>query len=316
MKFKVFVDGQHGTTGLKIHQMLENRDEIELLTIEEKDKKNIQRRKELLNGADLVFLCLPDDAAKESVSLIENDSVKVIDASTAHRTNPDWVYGIPELTSKQRDKIKYSKRVCVPGCHASGLIVSMKPLFKNKILSKNHKLICHSITGFSGGGSSMINEYENGSFEVFGGQRPYALGLNHKHLPEMKYILKINKAPIFTPSVGNFKQGMLVISYIEKKKLKKQLSKEALIRVYQEYYNNESFIKVIENTDEYLENGFLNPMRCNNTNSLEISVYDNKTDLVVISRLDNLGKGASGAAIQCMNIMLGLEEKKGLEIKL
>ncbi|MFV7790227.1 N-acetyl-gamma-glutamyl-phosphate reductase [Aliarcobacter lanthieri] len=316
MKFKVFVDGQHGTTGLKIHQMLENRDEIELLTIEEKDKKNIQRRKELLNGADLVFLCLPDDAAKESVSLIENDSVKVIDASTAHRTNPDWVYGIPELTSKQRDKIKYSKRVCVPGCHASGLIVSMKPLFKNKILSKNHKLICHSITGFSGGGSSMINEYENGSFEVFGGQRPYALGLNHKHLPEMKYVLKINKAPIFTPSVGNFKQGMLVISYIEKKKLKKQLSKEALIRVYQEYYNNESFIKVIENTDEYLENGFLNPMRCNNTNSLEISVYDNKTDLVVISRLDNLGKGASGAAIQCMNIMLGLEEKKGLEIKL
>ncbi|QKF59526.1 N-acetyl-gamma-glutamyl-phosphate reductase [Aliarcobacter lanthieri] len=316
MKFKVFVDGQHGTTGLKIHQMLENRDEIELLTIEEKDKKNIQRRKELLNSADLVFLCLPDDAAKESVSLIENDSVKVIDASTAHRTNPDWVYGIPELTSKQRDKIKYSKRVCVPGCHASGLIVSMKPLFKNKILSKNHKLICHSITGFSGGGSSMINEYENGSFEVFGGQRPYALGLNHKHLPEMKYVLKINKAPIFTPSVGNFKQGMLVISYIEKKKLRKQLSKEALIRVYQEYYNNESFIKVIENTDEYLENGFLNPMRCNNTNSLEISVYDNKTDLVVISRLDNLGKGASGAAIQCMNIMLGLEEKKGLEIKL
>ncbi|WP_418178783.1 N-acetyl-gamma-glutamyl-phosphate reductase [Aliarcobacter lanthieri] len=316
MKFKVFVDGQHGTTGLKIHQMLENRDEIELLTIEEKDKKNIKRRKELLNSADLVFLCLPDDAAKESVSLIENDSVKVIDASTAHRTNPDWVYGIPELTSKQRDKIKYSKRVCVPGCHASGLIVSMKPLFKNKILSKNHKLICHSITGFSGGGSSMINEYENGSFEVFGGQRPYALGLNHKHLPEMKYVLKINKAPIFTPSVGNFKQGMLVISYIEKKKLRKQLSKEALIRVYQEYYNNESFIKVIENTDEYLENGFLNPMRCNNTNSLEISVYDNKTDLVVISRLDNLGKGASGAAIQCMNIMLGLEEKKGLEIKL
>ncbi|WP_419677531.1 N-acetyl-gamma-glutamyl-phosphate reductase [Aliarcobacter lanthieri] len=316
MKFKVFVDGQHGTTGLKIHQMLENRDEIELLTIEEKDKKNIQRRKELLNSSDLVFLCLPDDAAKESVSLIENDSVKVIDASTAHRTNPDWVYGIPELTSKQRDKIKYSKRVCVPGCHASGLIVSMKPLFKNKILSKNHKLICHSITGFSGGGSSMINEYENGSFEVFGGQRPYALGLNHKHLPEMKYVLKINKAPIFTPSVGNFKQGMLVISYIEKKKLRKQLSKEALIRVYQEYYNNESFIKVIENTDEYLENGFLNPMRCNNTNSLEISVYDNKTDLVVISRLDNLGKGASGAAIQCMNIMLGLEEKKGLEIKL
>ena len=140
MKFKVFVDGQHGTTGLKIHEILEKRDEIELLEIEEKDKKNIEKRKELLNSADLVFLCLPDDAAIESVSLIENENVKVIDASTAHRTNPSWVYGIPELTSKQRDKIKNSKRVCVPGCHASGLIISMKPLFRDKKIKKNHKL--------------------------------------------------------------------------------------------------------------------------------------------------------------------------------
>ncbi len=314
MKFKVFVDGQHGTTGLKIHEMLENRDEIELLTINEEEKKDINKRKELLNSADLVFLCLPDVASKESVSLINNENVKVIDASTAHRTNPTWVYGIPEITSKQREKIKKSKRVCVPGCHASGLIVAMKPLFRNKILSKNHKLICHSITGYSGGGSSMINDYETGSFEVFGGQRPYALGLNHKHLPEMKYVLKINKAPIFTPSVGNFKQGMLVISYIEKEKMKKRLSRDELIKIYKDYYKDEIFIKVIDNNDEYLDNGFLNPMKCNNTNSLEISIYENKTDLVIISRLDNLGKGASGAAVQCMNIMLGLEEKKGLQI--
>lgn len=316
MKFKVFVDGQHGTTGLKIHEMLALRDELELLTIDEKDKKNKEKRAELLNSADLVFLCLPDDASKESVGLITNENVKVIDASTAHRTNPSWVYGIPELTSKQRDKIKTSKRVCVPGCHASGLIVAMKPLFKNKILSKNHKLICHSITGYSGGGTQMINDYENDSFENIGAQRPYALGLNHKHLPEMKYVLKINKAPIFTPSVGNFKQGMLVMSYIEKSSMKKPLNKDELIKVYKNYYSDEIFIKIIENNDEYLENGFLNPMRCNNTNSIEISVYENKTDLVVISRLDNLGKGASGAAVQCMNIMLGLEERKGLEIKL
>ena len=316
MKFKVFVDGQHGTTGLKIHEMLALRDELELLTIEKKKKKNKEKRAELLNSADLVFLCLPDDASKESVGLITNENVKVIDASTAHRTNPSWVYGIPELTSKQRDKIKTSKRVCVPGCHASGLIVAMKPLFKNKILSKNHKLICHSITGYSGGGTQMINDYENGSFENIGAQRPYALGLNHKHLPEMKYVLKINKAPIFTPSVGNFKQGMLVMSYIEKSSMKKPLNKDELIKVYKNYYSDEIFIKIIENNDEYLENGFLNPMRCNNTNSIEISVYENKTDLVVISRLDNLGKGASGAAVQCMNIMLGLEERKGLEIKL
>ncbi|MEN5386912.1 N-acetyl-gamma-glutamyl-phosphate reductase [Aliarcobacter skirrowii] len=316
MKFKVFVDGQHGTTGLKIHEMLALRDELELLTIDEKDKKNKEKRAELLNNADLVFLCLPDDASKESVGLITNENVKVIDASTAHRTNPSWVYGIPELTSKQRDKIKTSKRVCVPGCHASGLIVAMKPLFKNKILSKNHKLICHSITGYSGGGTQMINDYENGSFENIGAQRPYALGLNHKHLPEMKYVLKIKKAPIFTPSVGNFKQGMLVMSYIEKSSMKKPLNKDELIKVYKNYYSDEIFIKVIENNDEYLENGFLNPMKCNNTNSIEISVYENKTDLVIISRLDNLGKGASGAAVQCMNIMLGLEERKGLEIKL
>src|SRR5574344_584529 len=275
MKFKVFVDGQHGTTGLKIHELLEKRDEIELLEIDEKDKKNIEKRKELLNSADLVFLCLPDDAAIESVSLIENENVKVIDASTAHRTNPSWVYGIPELTSKQRDKIKNSKRVCVPGCHASGLIISMKPLFRNKILGKNHKLI-----------------------------------------PEMKYILKTNKAPIFTPSVGNFKQGMLVMSYIEKKSMKKATNREELIKVYKDYYADELFIKIVENNDEYLENGFLNPMRCNNTNSIEVSIYENNTDLVIISRLDNLGKGASGAAIQCMNIMLGLEERKGLEKKL
>lgn len=316
MKFKVFVDGQHGTTGLKIHELLNSRDEIELLKIAQKDKKDINKRAELLNSADLVFLCLPDDASRESVSLITNENVKVIDASTAFRTDKNWVYGIPELTSKQRDKIKNSKRVCVPGCHASGLIMAMKPLIKNKIISKNHKLICHSITGYSGGGLQMINDYENGDFEVIGGQRPYALSLNHKHLPEMKHILKLKEAPLFTPSVGNFKQGMLVISYLVKKDLKKKVTKDDLIKLYQQYYLNESFVKIIENNDEYLENGFLNPQRCNNTNSIEISVYENSTDLVVISRLDNLGKGASGAAIQCMNIMLGLEEKKGLEIKI
>lgn len=316
MKFKIFVDGQHGTTGLKIHEMLKSRDEIELLSIKEEDKKDIEKRKELLNSADLVFLCLPDEAAKESVSLITNENVKVIDASTAHRTNKEWVYGIPELTQKQRLKIKTSKRVCVPGCHASGMIIAMKPLIKNKIISKKHKLICHSITGYSGGGSSMIKEYENGSFEVFGGQRPYALALNHKHLPEMKYVLDLKKAPFFTPSVGNFKQGMLVMNYLIKEDLKKKINRTELLKIYKDYYQNESFIKIVENNENYLENGFLNPQSCNNTNSIEISIYENKTDLLIISRLDNLGKGASGAAIQCMNIMLGLEEKKGLEIKI
>jgi len=316
MKFKIFVDGQHGTTGLKIHELLKNRDEIELLKIEEKDKKDKKIKEEFLNTADLVFLCLPDEASKESVALIKNENVKVIDASTAHRTNEDWVYGIPELTKKQRDKIKNSKRVCVPGCHASGLIVAMKPLIKNKIISKKQKLICHSITGFSGGGQAMINDYKNSSFEIIGAQRPYSLNLNHKHLPEMKHILKLKEAPLFTPSVGNFEQGMLVINYLAKNDLKQEVDRKDLITLYQQYYKDEIFIKIVENNEEYLENGFLNPMRCNNTNSLEISVYENENDLVIISRLDNLGKGASGAAIQCMNIMLGLEERKGLVIKI
>ncbi|AXX92703.1 N-acetyl-gamma-glutamyl-phosphate reductase [Malaciobacter molluscorum LMG 25693] len=315
MKFKIFVDGQYGTTGLKIHEMLENRDEIELLTINEEDKKNDEVKKELLNSADLVFLCLPDAASKHSVSLITNDKVKVIDASTAHRTNPQWVYGIPELTSTQREKIKNSNRVCVPGCHASGLIIAMKPLLEKGILPKSQKLICHSITGFSGGGSTMIDDYENGSFDEVGGQRPYALALNHKHLPEMKYMLDLQEAPLFTPSIGNFKQGMLVMSYLVKKDFLFSASRDELINLYKDYYKGENFINIIEENEQYLDNGLLNPMKCNNTNTLEISVYENETDMVVISRLDNLGKGASGAAVQCMNIMLGIDEKQGLKSK-
>lgn len=313
MKYKIFVDGQHGTTGLKIHNMLEKREDIELLTIKEEDKKNINKRKELLNSADLVFLCLPDDASKEAISFISNDKVKVIDASSAHRTNPSWTYGIPELTPKKRDEIKKSLRVCVPGCHASGLIIAMKPLIINGILEKSQKIICHSITGYSGGGKAMIDDYENGNFETIGAQRPYSLGLNHKHLPEMKYVLELEEAPLFTPSVGNFKQGMLVISYLSKKDLKKIKTRKEILDLYKEYYKNETFINIVENNESYLDSGLLNPMKCNNTNSLEISVYENENDMVIISRLDNLGKGASGAAVQCMNIMLGLEETKGLK---
>ncbi|RXK01123.1 N-acetyl-gamma-glutamyl-phosphate reductase [Arcobacter sp. CECT 8986] len=315
MKFKIFVDGQYGTTGLKIHEMLENREEIELLTINEEDKKNDEVKKQLLNSADLVFLCLPDAASKHSVSLISNEKVKVIDASTAHRTNPLWTYGVPELTPTQREKIKNSNRVCVPGCHASGLIIAMKPLVEKEILSKSHKLICHSITGFSGGGRGMIDDYENGKFDDIGGQRPYALALNHKHLPEMKYMLDLEEAPLFTPSVGNFKQGMLVMSYLVKKDFKTKATRDDLIKLYKDYYKGEDFINIIEENEEYLDSGLLNPMKCNNTNTLEISLYENQTDMVVISRLDNLGKGASGAAVQCMNIMLGLDEKQGLNLR-
>lgn len=191
----------------------------------------------------------------------------------------------------------------------------MKPLLEKGILPKSQKLICHSITGFSGGGSTMIDDYENGSFDEVGGQRPYALALNHKHLPEMKYMLDLQEAPLFTPSIGNFKQGMLVMSYLVKKDFLFSASRDELINLYKDYYKGENFINIIEENEQYLDNGLLNPMKCNNTNTLEISVYENETDMVVISRLDNLGKGASGAAVQCMNIMLGIDEKQGLKSK-
>lgn len=314
MKYKIFVDGQFGTTGLKIHEMLDGRDELEVLTIQEKDKKDLKLKQRLLNQADLVFLCLPDEASRESVALITNHTTKVIDASTAHRIQSEWTYGIAELNPNQRANIQKSKRVCVPGCHATGFIMAINPLIQNNIISKKQKLICNSITGYSGGGRGLINLYEMPeNKEKFESQRPYALNLNHKHLPEIKYILGLKTAPLFTPSVGNFAQGMLVVSYLIKDELLQKVSKQEILKLYQKYYKNEKFVKIIDDDIKYLDEGFLDAIRCNNTNRIEISVYENEDYIVVISRLDNLGKGASGAAVQNMNIMLELEEDLGLE---
>jgi len=314
MKYKIFVDGQFGTTGLKIHEMLDGREDLEILTIQKKDKKDLTVKQNLINQADLVFLCLPDVASRESVKLITNDTTKVIDASTAHRTLNDWTYGIAELNLNQRENIKNSKRVCVPGCHATGFIMAINPLIENNIISKKQKLICHSITGYSGGGKGLIDIYEaEGNKDKFQSQRPYALKLDHKHLPEMKYILGLDTPPLFTPSVGNFSQGMLVMSYLIKDELHQNILKKDILKLYQEYYKDESFVKIIEDDIEYLDEGFLDAMKCNNTNRIEISIYENEDYMVIISRLDNLGKGASGAAVQNMNIMLGLDENLGLQ---
>jgi len=294
--------------------MLEGRNELEVLTISEENKKDLTIKKKFLNEADLVFLCLPDEASKESVKLITNSNTKVVDASTAHRTQFDWSYGIPELNDIQREKIRNSKRVCVPGCHATGFIMAMNPLLEKGIVTKSQKLICHSITGYSGGGKGLIDIYEiAGNKDKFLSQRPYALTLSHKHLPEMKYILGLDTAPLFTPSVGNFYQGMLVMSYLIKDELVKRVSKKELLELYKNYYKDEPFVKIIEDDIDYLDEGFLDAMKCNNTNIIEISVYENEDYMVVISRLDNLGKGASGAAVQNMNIMLELDEKLGLK---
>jgi N-acetyl-gamma-glutamyl-phosphate reductase len=314
MKYKIFVDGQFGTTGLKIHEMLANRDDLKILTIEEEDKKDIEVKKQLLNEADLVFLCLPDDASRESMKLITDNTTKVIDASTAHRTNSAWTYGIPELNPNQRENIKNSKRVCVPGCHATGFIMAMNPLIEKGVIAKNKKIICHSITGYSGGGKGLIDIYEAPeNKDKFQSQRPYALNLDHKHLPEIQYTLGLEFPPLFTPSAGNFKQGMLVKSYLIKDELQKNVSKADVIELYKTYYRDEQFVKIIDAEIEYLDDGFLDAMKCNDTNRIEISVYENEHYMVVISRLDNLGKGASGAAVQNMNIMLNLDESLGLE---
>jgi len=315
MKYKIFVDGQYGTTGLKIHEMLSGRDELEILKIAEKEKKHPEIKQELLNQADLVFLCLPDTASRETMQYITDRKTKVIDASTAHRTNREWTYGIPELNPLQREKIKNSSRVCVPGCHATGFIMAMNPLIENYIVSKDQKLICHSITGYSGGGKGMINSYEDPqNFDKVNAQRPYALNLEHKHLPEMQYILGLKTPPLFTPSVGNFKQGMLVMSYLIKDELISNAAGQDIIELYKTYYKDNTFVKIIENSVEYLDEGFLNAKACNNTNRIEISLYENRDYIVIISCLDNLGKGASGAAVQNMNIMLGLDENLGLKI--
>jgi len=314
VKYKIFVDGQFGTTGLKIHEMLKSRNDLELLVIEEKDKKNIKVKQDLMNQADLVFLCLPDVAAKKSVKLITSTKTKVIDASTAHRTKVDWTYGIPELNIDQRELIKHSNRVCVPGCHATGFIMAINPLIENNIISKNQKLICHSITGYSGGGKALIDIYESAeNKDKFKSQRPYALNFDHKHLPEMKYVLGLDTSPLFMPSVGSFHQGMLVMSYLVKDDLLNEVSKKNIIQMYKSYYKNDVFVKIIEDNIEYLDEGLLDAMKCNNTNRIEISIYENNEYMIVISRLDNLGKGASGAAIQNMNIMLGLDENLGLK---
>ncbi len=315
MKHKIFVDGQFGTTGLKIHEMLNGRDELEILKIAEKEKKNPEIKQELLNQADLVFLCLPDTASKETMQFITDNRTKVIDASTAHRTNREWTYGIPELNPLQREKIKNSSRVCVPGCHATGFIMALNPLIENNIVSKDQKLICHSITGYSGGGRGMIDVYEDPeNFDKVNSQRPYALNLDHKHLPEIQYVLGLETPPLFTPSVGNFKQGMLVMSYLVKDQLPAKVSGQKILEMYTKYYKNNAFVKIIENTVEYLDEGCLDAKACNNTNRIEISLYENPDYIVIISRLDNLGKGASGAAVQNMNIMLGLDENLGLNI--
>ncbi len=314
MKKTVFIDGQHGTVGLKIHERLNGRKDIELIEIPVEKRKDPDAKQKLLNEADIVFLCLPDDAARESVSLIINKSVCVIDGSTAHRVTEGWVYGLPELKKEQRTLIKNSKRIVVPGCHATGFISILYPLVSKGIVAPDYPITSHAIAGYSGGGKSMIVDYESeGVSDDIKNPRPYSLALNHKHIPEMTKIVGLAQPPLFSPTVVNVYNGEIISIPLVVRYLKKQLSAEDIRAVLAEYYAGERFIKVMPYPpDDYLKDGFLTFTDCNGTNNLEIFVFGDKGRVLLSARFDNLGKGSSGTAVQDMNLVLGLPEDTGL----
>lgn len=315
MKKTVFVDGQHGTTGLRLRERLNGRKDIEVIDIPEDKRKDTATRQKLLNEADIVFLCLPDDAARESVGLITNDGVRVIDGSTAHRVAEGWVYGLPELKKEQRELIKKSRRVTVPGCHATSFILMLYPLVARGIVSPEYPVTCHAIAGYSGGGRSMISDYANENAPDYVRKpRPYSLALNHKHLPEMTKITGLAKPPVFAPTVVDVYNGEIVSIPLVADSLEKRLSAADIHEILAEYYAGEPFVKVMPYPpDDHLKNGFLTFTDCNGTNNLEIFVFGNEGRILLAARYDNLGKGASGAAVQNMNLMLGLPEITGLE---
>jgi len=315
MKTKIFIDGSEGTTGLRIFERFKGRDDIELLTISSELRKDINERKRLINESDITFLCLPDDAARESVSLVENENVRIIDASTAHRTAEGWVYGFPELNSTQRDKIKEGKRISVPGCHATGLISLAYPLVSSGILPSDYPISAFSVTGYSGGGKKMISEYTDSNRLVeYDAPRGYALGQQHKHLKEMKKVVGLSREPLFSPIVADYYSGMVVSLPLYTEYLKDKTTPEQVHEFFTNYYANQSFIKVMPLGSEEKIGGFISGNVCSGWDGMNIYVTGNSDRILLISQFDNLGKGASGAAIQCLNVLLGCEEDKGLHI--
>ena len=305
---KVFIDGSAGTTGLRIAERLQQRKDIELIKLTEENRKDINARKEALNNADVAFLCLPDKASIEAVSLMENENTVLLDTSTAHRTNDDWAYGFPELSNEHKEKIKNSKRIAVPGCHASGFIALIYPLIEKGVLPKDALLSCFSLTGYSGGGKNMIAEYEAEDRDnLLGAPRQYGIAQMHKHLPEMSKICGIENAPAFIPVVADFYSGMEVTIPLFASQV--NASAEEIKAIYKEKYTG-PIVKFVEDFDE---NGFVSANKLSFNDGMEISVSGNSDRILLIARYDNLGKGASGAAIECMNIVLGVDETTGLD---
>ncbi|MFR8072807.1 MAG: N-acetyl-gamma-glutamyl-phosphate reductase [Anaerovoracaceae bacterium] len=312
MKYRVFIDGAEGTTGLKIHQYFQKRDDIEVLGIEQEKRKDMEERLSMIKKADVSFLCLPDAAAREIAAAAPEDC-RILDTSTAHRTDDSWVYGMPELSGEQRRLIKESNRVAVPGCHATGVILLIKPLLEAGLLPRDHHFCAFSLTGYSGGGKKMIAQYEGperqrgnmGQQDMLCSPRQYGLTQTHKHLPEIMAAAGISSAPAFIPVVADYYSGMEVTIPVRAQGLEKQ----TVEHVIGEYYAGQPLVRVKDSVDD---GGFIAAGRLSGTNELEIAIEGNDENILLIATYDNLGKGASGAAVQNMNLMLGIEETKGL----
>lgn len=308
---KVFIDGKAGTTGLRIYERLSEREDIELLTLSEEERKNLSCRKEMLNSCDVAFLCLPDAASVEAVSLMEQENTVIIDTSTAHRTAPGWTYGFPELGPQFAQGVRQGKRIAVPGCHASGFIALVRPLLEAGLISSSAHLSCHSITGYSGGGKKMIAQYqEKNRSALLDAPRQYGLTQQHKHLKEMQAVTGLTAAPIFCPIVSDFYSGMVVTVPLFSADLAAGKTVEDIKNCYRHLYQG----PVVRYREDADEEGFFSAGALTGTDSMEISVAGNEERMILLARYDNLGKGASGAAVECLNMVLGVDPVCGLEL--
>lgn len=311
MSKTVFIDGSAGTTGLRIFERLSAREDLELITLPEPLRKDPAARREALNSSDAAFLCLPDEAAREAIGLIENSHVTVLDTSTAHRTQPGWAYGFPELGPEFQKRLLTSQRIAVPGCHASGFIALTAPLVQAGLLPADARLTCHSITGYSGGGKKMIAQYQAAERDaLLEAPRQYGLTQNHKHLKEMQAICGLHQAPIFCPIVSDFYSGMVVTVPLFREDLAPGVTADDIRTLYGTWYAG----PVVHYREQMDEAGFLSGAGLSGKDTMELTVCGNEERILLLARYDNLGKGASGAAIQCLNLVLGCDPTAGLAL--
>ncbi len=311
----VFIDGSEGTTGLRIYERFEKRDDINIMKIDPELRKDPNERAKMINSSDITFLCLPDAASKESVSLVTNPDVRIIDASTAHRTEEGWAYGYPELSDKHREAIKTGKRVAVPGCYATGFITIAYPLVKGGLIPEDYPVSAFAVSGYSGAGKKTIAVYEDPNRDKeYGSPREYALSQQHKHLKEMKKISGLSRTPLFSPIIADYYSGMFVSLPFYADMMNGKNTPESVHAYMSDYYKDQKFIRVMPFGSEADANGFIGSNNLSGWDGLQLFVTGNEERILLTTRFDNLGKGASGAAIQCMNIMIGCDEDKGLNL--